>query len=149
MRSSNCSRAVAKDKAIKRFTIRNMVEVAAVRDISDASVYQGNGFSLSIPHFDSQKPLQEYAIATLYIKSHTASHARSILTVNHYTFFQYSFSYFAHCPFVLPPVVRVRSREGRQNRAPPPCLRWKDGKKVNPAVAAAEDAKAAEAAAKA
>jgi small subunit ribosomal protein S26e len=126
-----------------------MVEVAAVRDISDASVYQGNGLSLSIPHFDSQKPLQEYAIATLYIKSHTASHARSILTVNHYTFFQYSFSYFAHCPFVLPPVVRVRSREGRQNRAPPPCLRWKDGKKVYPAVAAAEDAKAAEAAAKA
>jgi small subunit ribosomal protein S26e len=40
-------------------------------------------------------------------------------------------------------VVRVRSREGRRNRAPPPRVRWKDGKKVNPAVAAAEDAKAA------
>ncbi len=39
-------------------------------------------------------------------------------------------------------VVRVRSREGRRNRAPPPRVRWKDGKKVNPAVAAAEDAKA-------
>ena len=37
-------------------------------------------------------------------------------------------------------VVRVRSREGRRNRAPPPRVRWKDGKKVNPAV---EDAKAA------
>ena len=44
-------------------------------------------------------------------------------------------------------VVRVRSREGRRNRAPPPRVRWKDGKKVNPAVAAAEDAKAAAAAA--
>lgn len=44
-------------------------------------------------------------------------------------------------------VVRVRSREGRRNRAPPPRVRWKDGKKVNPAVAAAEDAKAATAAA--
>ncbi len=40
-------------------------------------------------------------------------------------------------------VVRVRSREGRRNRAPPPRVRWKDGKKVNPAVVAAEEAKAA------
>ena len=40
-------------------------------------------------------------------------------------------------------VVRVRSREGRRNRAPPPRVRWKDGKKVNPAVDAAEDAEAA------
>ena len=48
-------------------------------------------------------------------------------------------------PFYL--VVRVRSREGRRNRAPPPRVRWKDGKKVNPAVAAAEDAKLAAAAA--
>jgi hypothetical protein len=46
-------------------------------------------------------------------------------------------------------VVRVRSREGRRNRAPPPRVRWKDGKKVNPAVAAAEDAKVAAGAASA
>ena len=46
-------------------------------------------------------------------------------------------------PPILPsPVVRVRSREGRRNRAPPRA-RYKDGKKVNPAITAAREGAAA------
>jgi small subunit ribosomal protein S26e len=40
LRCNNCGRCISKDKAIKRFTVRNMVDASSQRDIREASAYE-------------------------------------------------------------------------------------------------------------
>jgi len=118
--------------------VRNMVESAAVRDIGEASVYLGVYWRRCVRIVSDS--LTDYVVPKLYLKIAYCvscaihSHGALLKTV---PWLKEKLMVF------LVSVVRVRSTTGRRNRAPPPRVRWKDGKKVNPAVAAAEEAKAA------
>ena len=46
MRCINCARCVPKDKAIKRFQMRQMVDGSSRRDIKDNFAYEQKYFSL-------------------------------------------------------------------------------------------------------
>ena len=46
---TNCCRLVPKDKAIKRFVIKNMVDASSKRDIEEASAYQDKEDTYTMP----------------------------------------------------------------------------------------------------
>ena len=79
VRCVTTGKAIPKDKAIKRFIVRNIVDASSLRDIKDASAYQ------------------EYQLPKLYIKMYYCVEAA-----------------------VHQRIVRLRSREDRRIRAPPP-----------------------------
>lgn len=102
-----------------------MVESAAVRDISDASIYPGALETIPIFGLHSHR-FAEYVVPKLYLKIAYCvscaihSHGMSPCTMA-----------FNRIVDPVNIVVRVRSTTGRRNRAPPPRVRWKDGKKVS------------------
>merc|ERR1711893_216707 len=60
VRCENSAARVPKDKAIKKYMVRNMVDSASMRDLAEASVYDG------------------YAVPKLYLSNITASQPLSI-----------------------------------------------------------------------
>ena len=43
---TNCGRQVAKDKAVKRYTVRDMVDASSKRDITQALAFDGQQYSI-------------------------------------------------------------------------------------------------------
>merc|ERR1712168_1252470 len=60
-RCNNCYRAVPKDKAIKRFTCKNLADASTQRDIKEASIYA---------NYQTPKTFQKYHYCVSCAKHH-------------------------------------------------------------------------------
>lgn len=64
----NCGACVAKDKAIKRYSVRNMIESAGLRDLSEASVYPGASFPSTAWSAAKFACVTEFTVPKLYLQ---------------------------------------------------------------------------------
>jgi small subunit ribosomal protein S26e len=68
---ANCHRIVSKDKAIKRFIIKNLVDASSARDIKEVSVYN-----------EGKEEADQFVIPKIYVKNEycvsCAIHARIV-----------------------------------------------------------------------
>ncbi|MQL76042.1 hypothetical protein Taro_008411 [Colocasia esculenta] len=103
IRCSNCGKCCPKDKAIKRFLVRNIVEQAAVRDVQEAC-------DKAIKRFLVRNIVEQAAVRDVQEACVYESYTLPKL----YAKMQYCVSCAIHSH-----VVRVRSRTDRRNREPP------------------------------
>ena len=99
VRCENSAARVPKDKAVKKYMVRNMVDSASMRDLSEASVYE----NYAVPKVIS------------YFKHYVPSISKSDV------FFQiYLKQYYCISAAIHHRHVRNRSRTARKIRTPPP-----------------------------
>ena len=75
VRCSNCRRCVPKDKAVKKFQVRNMVEAAAQGDLAAASVYPSGTYTLPKLYIKQQYCIS-CAVHARYVRSRSAAKRR-------------------------------------------------------------------------
>ncbi|KAG8085922.1 hypothetical protein GUJ93_ZPchr0010g10422 [Zizania palustris] len=119
IRCSNCAKCCPKDKAIKRFQVRNIVEQAAIRDVQEACVHDGNRScsarslcpvtAIRFTSLSGKIICSGYVLPKLYAKVH---HCVSCAIHAH--------------------IVRVRSREARRDRRPPERFRRREDRPAGP-----------------
>ncbi|KAI3956628.1 hypothetical protein MKW92_034357 [Papaver armeniacum] len=117
IRCSNCGKCCPKDKAIKRFLVRNIVEQAAVRDVQEACVYDGVCFF--IYYIFVVFRIDFGCFGVIYRLIFDFGWVIDCLCVGYTLPKLYAKMLYCVSCAIHSHVVRVRSREKRRNRDPP------------------------------